>query len=157
MNVLLVYGGFLVFCLGFAEANCPNGWTAHGEFCFHFMKETYNWFDAKLTCQSMGGYLAEDSSPSRHEMLKGLVQTHGATSQLTWIGLQDFAEENVFVWDHSGVRAEHFFWRPTEPQDRDGEEDCVALHHGLWDDMNCEDKHVHFICEKPVTEEEPIG
>ncbi|XP_076468024.1 lactose-binding lectin l-2-like isoform X1 [Babylonia areolata] len=158
MNVPIFLGGFLILCLGLAKAICPSGWTAHGASCFYFKKETYNWFDAKLTCQSMGGYLAEDSSSSRHEMLNRLVENHGATSGFTWIGLQDFAEENVFVWDHSGETAKQTFWGPSEPQDYRGEEDCVGLHYGRWNDLNCEDFHVHFICEKPAQGTgEPIG
>ena len=75
--------------------------------------------------------------------------SRAATSGFTWIGLQDFAEENLFVWAHSKEPAQPTFWKPGEPEDQNGEEDCVALHLGGWIDGNCEDSRWHFICELP--------
>ncbi|XP_076468276.1 lactose-binding lectin l-2-like [Babylonia areolata] len=161
---LSVFCAVLALCLGAGSVtatNCPDGWTSHQEFCFLLMKETYNWFDAKSACETLGGYLAEDLDDSRHQFLNGLIRTHGFTYSYTWIGLQDFAEESVFVWSHSKERAYPTFWAPSEPQDKGGEEDCVALYNGGWIDNNCEDGRAHFICEAEAAEEEgpgePIG
>ncbi|XP_076468021.1 lactose-binding lectin l-2-like [Babylonia areolata] len=159
---LSVFCAVLVLCLGAGRVtatNCPDGWSPHQEFCFLLMKETYNWFDAKSACETIKGYLAEDLDDSRHQFLNGLIRTHGFTRDYTWIGLQDIAEENVFVWSHSGERVRHTYWRPTEPQDGGGEEDCVAMSEGGWIDNNCEDGRGHFICEKEAVEGtgEPIG
>ncbi|XP_076467428.1 lactose-binding lectin l-2-like isoform X2 [Babylonia areolata] len=155
MAVPSVFCAVVILCLGVVRVTggrCPTGWSPYeDEFCFLLRKETYNWFDATSVCRTMGAYLAEDTSDSRHTFLNDLVHSHGFTSNYTWIGLQDFAEENVFVWSHSGRRAYPTFWGPSEPQDKGGEEDCVALHTGGWIDNNCEDGRGHFICEKPYT------
>ena len=43
-------------------------------------------------------------------------------------------------------------WDNGEPDNRDGNEDCVAIfraHDGRWHDRNCEDK-IHAICAMPA-------
>ena len=66
-----------------------------------------------------------------------------------WLGLQDFAEEGVFVWTRTSQQPNPTFWNSGEPEDAEGEEDCVGLEEdqGGWYDANCEDGRYPFICE----------
>ena len=48
-------------------------------------------------------------------------------------------------------------WDNGEPDNRDGNEDCVAMfraHDGRWHDRNCEDK-IHAICVARATSSTP--
>ena len=67
-----------------------------------------------------------------------------------WIGLNDFAEEGVFVWTSSLERAESTFWGSGEPGDSGHEEDCAVLRESdfEWHDYNCETPKFPFVCEK---------
>jgi hypothetical protein len=66
-----------------------------------------------------------------------------------WIGLYDIAEEGVFRWISDMKLAYPSFWGSGQPDDNNIAEDCVELYavNSNWNDQNCENNHVPFICE----------
>lgn len=150
MNSLCVFlitvAGFVSFFAHEAHSlACPDGWTPHQESCYLFLKETYNWFDAKSICEELGGMLAEVADQDENHYLVGLTHAHNGV--YSWIGLQDFLEEGSFVWTNSKRHANPAFWNAREPGDNHGEEDCGAIYADGWADSNCEDAHYTAICE----------
>ena len=58
-----------------------------------------------------------------------------------WIGLTDSAVEGHFVWQHSSKPLNWSNWADNQPDDSDGDEDCVVVT-GLpgqqqWNDEAC--------------------
>ncbi|XP_072181990.1 alpha-N-acetylgalactosamine-specific lectin-like [Diadema setosum] len=72
-----------------------------------------------------------------------------------WIGINDIAEEGEFVWS-DGSNASYQNWRPNQPDNYRGQEDCVQI--GLahvsrneWNDIDCNSDTIrHFICKGPA-------
>lgn len=68
-----------------------------------------------------------------------------------WIGLNDLTMEGLFEWT-SGVNVTYTNWEMGQPNNGQGQENCVALP-GLntidqWDDTNCV-QALPFVCELP--------
>lgn len=71
-----------------------------------------------------------------------------------WIGGSDLAEEGTFTWTSSNKRLTYADWGPNEPNNKDGNENCMELFHNskwkggiwMWNDNICEFK-AYFICE----------
>ena len=87
-------------------------------------------------CEEKGGWLAEILSPEENSSLKQL--SIGFTY---WIGLTDSAVEGQFVWQHSSKPLNWSNWADNQPDDNDGDEDCVVVT-GLpgqqqWNDEAC--------------------
>lgn len=67
----------------------------------------------------------------------------------TWVRASDEAEEEVFQWTNR-ENVEFTNWNPTEPNNSNGNEDCVVLcHDGRWNDNNC-NKTFNIICERYI-------
>ena len=56
----------------------------------------------------------------------------------TIIGLSDYCNEGEFTWKSDGSSLEYTNWRENEPNDYQGNEDCVQLdHNSQWNDLRC--------------------
>ena len=65
-----------------------------------------------------------------------------------WIGLTDVEMEDHWKWsDGSQLNLLYHNWGPGEPNNYNGEEDCVTIRRGVWFDIPCVWK-AQFICEK---------
>lgn len=96
------------------------------------------------------GHLATVHSEQENEFLTHIVLGGGIRA---WIGLNDKAKENEWVWDT--YNEEPFiepvnFWKTGEPNDGNGMgEDCVEINRGgpgRWNDCKCR-KALPFVCE----------
>ncbi|KAK7097639.1 low affinity immunoglobulin epsilon Fc receptor-like [Littorina saxatilis] len=149
--VIVLLGILQVRCGG-----CPDGWQSHAQSCYTFLRESYNWFDAKVACDVLGAGLVEIQSAEENNYVAGLIRSHGATQ--SWIGLEDILEEGVFLWVSSKEPPEQTFWSPNGPDDRYSGEDCAAMTStGGWFDGMCENTHRTFVCEMPAPEDAIIG
>jgi len=67
----------------------------------------------------------------------------------TWLGLNDIAIENKFVWS-DGTDSAYRNWYRTEPNDANGGEDCALIiptWQGMtWIDEKCS-KNFTFVCK----------
>ena len=74
-----------------------------------------------------------------------LFQASNRTSP--WIGLSDQREEDLWVWDSR--TSGYVNWNRGEPNDWNGNEDCVQMTtSGRWNDVNCGSR-LMFFCEDP--------
>lgn len=64
----------------------------------------------------------------------------------TWTGGRDVTKEGAWTWSDL-TPFKYTNWRPSEPNNKDGEEDCFELDgNGKWNDQNCGDT-IEFVCK----------
>ncbi|KAK3767642.1 hypothetical protein RRG08_004239 [Elysia crispata] len=68
-----------------------------------------------------------------------------------WIGLNDRKNENHFKWLDGTQTISKNYWADRQPDDNDGNEDCVVLLNAKsniakWNDLTCSE-YCKFICE----------
>ena len=66
-----------------------------------------------------------------------------------WIGLSDEEQEGTYVWDDSGrtISPEvSSYWYKGEPNNHNGNENCVEVWKKLMNDQNCGDIRLNFVC-----------
>uniref|UniRef100_K1RB88 Perlucin n=1 Tax=Magallana gigas TaxID=29159 RepID=K1RB88_MAGGI len=120
---------FLLFILVWATgviANCPSGYTQHGNSCYVINRVQASWAQAT------------NFDPPRF-----------------WVGGSDLLQEGKWTWTKTGsvIGSQGFsHWGPGQPDNgvEHLDEHCLELeagHHWLWNDDDCEE-FKHFICEK---------
>ncbi|BFZ07938.1 hypothetical protein BsWGS_10978 [Bradybaena similaris] len=166
--------GSLLFvtCLtGLASAqtidNCPTGvprdqyTVVFGDQCFQFvLYKERDYTEAKKDCQSLSGTLALTKTKAVQQFIQTTAQGLGI-NEAVWIGLNDEANENTFVWeDGTALDASISNWGEDEgPRTgliQHSLEDCVATNtakNGVWEDYHCENElfglisyNKHYIC-----------
>ncbi|VDI73478.1 Hypothetical predicted protein [Mytilus galloprovincialis] len=98
----------------------------------------------------MNGRLAEQITDGQFAFIQQLdVEIHGTALEWLWLGGTDMDSEGNWIWDDSKTPLNLTFWRPGEPNDAGGEEDCLASHTGVWNDIPCT-LEAQFVCEKLI-------
>jgi len=127
---------------------CPEGWvmTVCGK-CFGSDdkgKDTYK--GALQKCKSRGGTLAQPKSKADQDLLVSLCSNNNCPD--TWIGLNDIADEGIFLWI-DGTPLAYSNWDIGEPNNVE-DEDCVHIwgfsEQNTWNDNKCE-HYLNFFCE----------
>jgi hypothetical protein len=103
------------------------------------------WDVAESACRTWGGTLVEIDGAAENECVVGTVSR--------WIGLNDVALEDTFVWADGTPVGSYQPWNTDEPDDLDGTTpgaDCVRMlpTSGLWSDEDC-DSTYGYVCERP--------
>lgn len=59
------------------------------------------------------------------------------------------ARESEFIWSKNGNRITFTPWSPGDPNDKEGNENCIEMFGatGVWNDRKC-DYNTFFMCEK---------
>ncbi|CAG5126238.1 unnamed protein product [Candidula unifasciata] len=162
----------IVVCLvglAFAQTidNCPTSvprdqyTVVFGNQCFQFvLYRTRDYPDALKDCQSRDGTLALTKTKAVEQFLQTQAVTYGLQEAL-WIGLNDKATENTFVWeDGTALDEAESNWSDDEgPRTgiiQHNLEDCVATNtgkNGQWEDYHCDNEFFglinyekHYIC-----------
>ncbi|XP_039261253.2 perlucin-like isoform X1 [Styela clava] len=90
-----------------------------------------NYFTAINKCRSFGAKLASAGirNPKiRNEIIPKLVQPTGLD---TWIGIDDLKMEGRWIWsDGVASNKNNTIWRPGQPDDARGKEECGHLDNG---------------------------
>ncbi|XP_026066019.1 C-type lectin domain family 4 member M-like [Carassius auratus] len=114
---------------------------------FFISKKAMSWSASRQYCRDRGGDLVIINSVEKQRLMSSLVRL----SERSWIGLSDIVNEGNLTWvDNSPLN--RGFWFEGEPNDEDGNEDCVEIM-GLssilnnWNDLPCASKR-KAICEK---------
>ena len=132
--------------------SCGEGWEKNGEHCYFWSTEKKNWNDAEDFCQMEGGHLASVESEATRQYLEERTNRIGLGD--VWLGGNDLNQEGVWQWtDGTPWDQEVEFWRPGEPNNSGGAENCLELHlygdmhNGRWNDDICS-KDNAFLCSK---------
>ncbi|XP_016971427.2 C-type lectin domain family 4 member F-like [Drosophila rhopaloa] len=128
------------------ELSTPNRFEKIGSRLFYIERTNkLNWFEAESFCQERGGHLAAFENLAEYNAVRAKIPGF----DLYWIGINDQAEEGVFVSSASGEPAPYLNWLRNQP-DSAGDEDCVQMFgstsfNGLNDNI-CSKKML-FICQ----------
>lgn len=132
-----------------SDASAARACEGPGEFaglvsttCYRLLDAAGSWASARSSCEDWGGELVEITTPEENELLT--AQVEGST----WIGANDLQNEGEMVWA-SGAPVDYATWAPAQPDDFEGQEDCVERRapDGLWNDAPCEGAK-RAVCER---------
>ncbi|XP_022109148.1 macrophage mannose receptor 1-like [Acanthaster planci] len=139
---------------------CAAGWIGYGSYCFRVFEantdgEKLTWNQARTFCQeqtddSQGDLASYHSSDEEQYLINSFLAQSPDNLYGYWVGLNDQANEGGFQWS-DGSPVEYENWGPGEPNNYDGNENCVEvfLNPGRgWNDIICEAQR-HWICEVP--------
>src|ERR1041385_1362917 len=80
----------------------------------YFLLTSSDWTDAEAAAVSMGGHLATVNDAAENDWLASTFSNFGGQPRALWIGLNDAAEEGVFVWS-SGEAVTYTHWEEGQP------------------------------------------
>ncbi|EAT41960.1 AAEL006456-PA [Aedes aegypti] len=114
-----------------------------------------NWTEALEQCESHGMQLAVIDSAEKQETIAQMICSSTVFNERwmdVWIGANDIAEEGQFTWQATGENVTYTNWKPGQPNNYGGKEDCVHIQYTAnvdfqWNDDQCSKKK-YFICEK---------
>ena len=107
--------------------------------------EHKSYAEAKAVCIWHGKKLVEPKSSQANNVTTQLAQSQGINR--FWIGVNDFANEGIFVYDSSGETIVYENWNSGEPNNFGSGEDCIEIRDGgYWNDNFCT-KKFPFVCE----------
>ncbi|XP_051560238.1 CD209 antigen-like isoform X4 [Myxocyprinus asiaticus] len=111
---------------------------------FFISSEEKSWSDSRQYCRDHGGDLVIINTEEKQRYISSLVKGR------VWIGLSDIEKEGNMKWvDNSPLTKG--FWDTNEPNDDQGNEDCVEVLSSKsslnnWNDFPCSEKR-KWICE----------
>merc|ERR1739838_504580 len=106
-------------------------------YTFLITKKEASHADAQKECQASNGELVNSDTWSPYKTQIRNVVARSGVDRL-WIGLDDKAHENKFVWSNGRPYtprariAQPFFWAVNEPNDLNNSEDCVEIDKKLF-------------------------
>ncbi|CAL8142228.1 unnamed protein product [Orchesella dallaii] len=115
-----------------------------------------NWFEAWEYCRSIGLHLASIESKYEQTFVEiFLPRLELPTTEAYWTSGTDLGKEGQFTWMATGRSFTFSFFRPGEPNNRFGSEDCIEMvvTPGVtsysWNDRNCFAK-AYVLCQQDV-------
>nr|BAC54022.1 C-type lectin 1 [Anguilla japonica] len=126
---------------------CPEGWKGFNGCCYKHFDLLKNWREAEFYCMIRGGHLASVHSNVEYQFLRELNKASDPQDSMFWIGLTDIRKEGTWVWS-DGSAVDFTTWNPGQPDDWQGNEDCVHANvpeQKNWNDVDCSTPY-RFIC-----------
>nr|XP_057910099.1 uncharacterized protein LOC131105709 [Doryrhamphus excisus] len=125
------------------EKVCPSDWVKFQEKCYYISKKgnTHSWQASRRDCKDRGGDLAIITTRQEENFITAYYD------QL-WIGLSDLDHEGKWKWVNGEELDFKGFWQKGEPNNSNGNEDCVEVSHtgGGWNDAPCR-LQLSWVCE----------
>ncbi|CAG2201484.1 unnamed protein product [Mytilus edulis] len=122
---VLAFVATVVFCA------CPTSWSHYGDKCFFLSRDNETFADSLKLCEVIGrqygrsASLATVDDAKTQQFLANLMIKINSIGM--YIGLNDLVTEGEFHWIANGKQATYFNWGPTQPNNRGGNENCVAM------------------------------
>ncbi|XP_036420161.1 CD209 antigen-like protein E [Colossoma macropomum] len=117
---------------------------------YFFSSEKKNWSESRQECRKGGADLVIINS--REEQMFLIDQKK---ENSFWIGLTDEEAEKTWKWVDGQLLTDKF-WRPREPNNGGGEEDCAIFttadkdSQETWNDLSCSGRE-NWMCEFNLT------
>ncbi|XP_072038583.1 CD209 antigen-like protein A [Amphiura filiformis] len=136
--------------IAIVQSACDWGWKEYNGKCYYIQAPSVqSWDYARTTCQAKGGDLVVINNQAENDFLRRKLISSGGH----WIGLTDAESEGTFVWVDTtfartgGKDLLYTNWQDGEPNQL-GEEDCITMSTGGWNDEDCSTSDNGYICEK---------
>ncbi|XP_035668640.1 glutenin, high molecular weight subunit DY10-like isoform X3 [Branchiostoma floridae] len=131
---------------------CPQGFIRHDRICYSFSGSPVNYTTAEGECSELGASLATINNENQHMFLSEYLNVVNP-GENHWIGLEDRATENQFMYADSTPLGKFMKWAEGEPNDQGKDEDCVEMFpngggYFRWNDESC-CRDRHYICQAP--------
>ncbi|XP_067660578.1 uncharacterized protein [Haliotis asinina] len=140
----------------YENQTCPSGqgysYFPDGDLCIKPYETARNWTMANSQCQAHGDRLVKVDSPWKATLITSFAESHlgsrvffiGGSRQNTSTITNSRSED--FMWtDCNSIGSS--LWRVNEPNNGDGDENCLLLDDEVLNDIRCTNVHA-FICEK---------
>ncbi|XP_076078134.1 perlucin-like protein [Mytilus galloprovincialis] len=144
-----------------AVSKCPKDWAEFNNECLFFSYDRRNWLDSQKSCRAQNAYLATDDSADKHSFIRQIVSVlDGERIKAFYIGASDQAFEGQWRWLETGVPLKGYTqWGPGKPEPNAtlaNNQNCMMYYWVdddlYWTDHDCNDRNVHFICEKQASD-----
>lgn len=123
--------------------SCEGGWYGYTGSCYIVTPTILNHEQAKESCEEKNASLVDISSREENSFVASLVPG----SVPVWIGYSDKKLQGTFVWDKTGKQGTYTNWRSNQPDNWNGNEDCVEIRNDeKWNDVQC-DVSYQAICK----------
>mmetsp|Transcript_9919 Transcript_9919/g.20193 ORF Transcript_9919/g.20193 Transcript_9919/m.20193 type:complete len:523 (+) Transcript_9919:149-1717(+) len=116
-ELLLLALAVSLFALGNCESN-PSVVVGDKTYVLH--SQPLSWRASSNVCKEDGGHLISLTSAAVETVLVDLFAESDATCSLSWIGFNDIASENNWVWE-SGESSTYTHWMSGEPNNMERE------------------------------------
>ena len=105
----------------------------------------------KITAEKIGGHLASIPTEQIQNFVKSkLSNEQGGDNKVRWVGGRRKQRDNTFVWSDCSSWGYNRGWGTGEPNDVNGNEDCVLYNvDQTWYDTTCATPF-KFVCSKPI-------
>lgn len=129
--------------------DCPDGWKTFERHCYYFSSIKKTWDEAHDFCLSMNSFVVQTETDEEINFVAETFQGYSL-----WLGGTDRDNEGKFTWQASKQPVAGNHWNKNEPNDANGNEDCIELicissYFGKFNDFNC-DLTKHFACERSM-------
>uniref|UniRef100_A0A182QL56 C-type lectin domain-containing protein n=1 Tax=Anopheles farauti TaxID=69004 RepID=A0A182QL56_9DIPT len=135
---------FLVLCLALFAIE------VHGAKTFKAYRRKTAFFTAWQICRLYGGHLASILSAEENAMVESAIEAVGTFDGYWFIGGTDIGVEGRFIWIGLNMAingAAYKNWNTGEPNNLNGNEDCIAMATGAkWIDIPCDSKLEGYVC-----------
>ncbi|XP_066269036.1 collectin-11-like [Branchiostoma lanceolatum] len=140
---------------GHGAGSCPSGYERKRGMCYKVFNTPKTFIDSVTSCREDGGTLAMPRDADTNAFLAFLeaeITRHwSAYDRWFWIGLHDQEIEGTFKWLDGSALGGYKLWGLGQPNNGQGDEDCVAsgnvpLQGHKWYDFPCHN-HFRFICQ----------
>ncbi|KAK9882914.1 hypothetical protein WA026_023762 [Henosepilachna vigintioctopunctata] len=122
--------------------------------CFEFgVARGRSFKDARSYCQKYKGDLVHNMGQSATQFLHSELERRRSSfkTQLVWIGAQKEPGHISRTWKWiNGDTIQRPSWGPDQPNNYNGEQNCVVLDGGrkwFWNDVGCNLDYLHWICQ----------
>jgi hypothetical protein len=107
---------------------------------YRFVTSTTDWLSAEMDCEHDGrAHLAVLDNDGERDAVRGQIGGD------PWVGVTDRVSEGTYFKVTTGV-ATYLPWDPGEPNNYGGNEDCLELKGGGFNDETCDEANT-YICE----------
>ncbi|XP_069138877.1 protein tolkin-like [Argopecten irradians] len=131
------------------ERGCPTDWILLNGVCYKYFPTFETWLEANQTCAMFEGgtlFITED--------IDLVYEVMNPNKVVVWIGLSDITKEGTFMWnDNTPLDTTKLgaSWKPGQPNDNDGQEDCVEVNKSKkLLDQNCDVRTRPYVCQAPL-------
>ncbi|KAE8288571.1 CD209 antigen Dendritic cell-specific ICAM-3-grabbing non-integrin 1 [Larimichthys crocea] len=122
---------------------CNHGWIKFNNKCYYVSPNgvTKTWENSRKDCREKGADLVIITTKEEQDFVSG-------RNGVSWIGLHRGESEDEWKWVDGTGLVDHGFWQKDEPNNSDGEEDCVEVSSAAmaWNDVPCKRKF-SWVCE----------